>query len=138
MQEMVDYINHNKIIKVSDIDAYNVAQKFITKQVDAFASISGFDNLINSGLDDRFCKIKDAHFELVLRAIARKSKGTDWCKYKDLESTLSSSKEQFIENGINLNDILCDLEERKVIERKENNQQIKIKVGLFKEWLIRN
>ena len=137
MRRMVDYINENKTIKVSDIDVYNVAQRFIIKQYDEFSSIDKFDNLINSGLDDRYCLIKDADFEKVLRIIARRSKGIEWCKKEEIVNEVRN-KNYFIDNFINIDDILDDLDARKVIERKENNEHIKIKVGLFKEWLIRN
>lgn len=137
MKEMVNYINANGIVKVSEIDVYNVAQGFITKRYDAFSSISDFDNLINSGLEDRFCLIKDAQFEIVLRAIAKWSKGTDWCKRKNIIND-SNLKGLFTNDSITIDDVLNDLDSRKVIERKENNEHIKIKVGLFKEWLIRN
>lgn len=137
MKEMVNYINANGIVKVSEIDVYNVAQGFITKRYDAFSSISDFDNLINSGLEDRFCLIKDAQFEIVLRAIAKWSKGTDWCKRKNIIND-PNLKGLFTNDSITIDDVLNDLDSRKVIERKENNEHIKIKVGIFKEWLIRN
>ena len=132
MQEMVKYINDTEVITVTDIDVYNVAQRFITKQVESLSKTEDFSSLINSGLDNRFTVIKDAQFVSVLRGIAKGSEGLEWCDYAWLQKMPGLALEA------PLDVILKDLEDRKVIERKDNNQLIKIKVGLFKEWLIRN
>lgn len=132
MEEMVKYINENEVVIVTDIDVYNVEQRFITKQVESLSKTEDFSSLINSGLDDRFTVIKDAQFVSVLREIAMKSKAVEWCDISDLKNSVPKSSD------IDLNFILKDLDDRKVIERKDNNKLIRIKVGLFKEWLIRN
>lgn len=132
MEEMVKYINENEVVLVTDIDVYNVEQRFITKQVESLSKTEDFSSLINSGLDDRFTVIKDAQFVSVLRKIAKNSEAVEWCEISDLENSESQSAD------IDLDFILKDLDDRKVIERKDNNNLIRIKVGLFKEWLIRN
>ena len=133
MQQMVNYINDNKVVTVTDIDVYNVAQRFVNKQVETLSKIKDFSSLVNSGMDDRYTVIKDAQFEAVLREIAKYSKGLEWCS----ASLLDKDPQKGIDESL-LREILDDLDNRKVIERKENNQLIRIKVGLFKEWLIRN
>ena len=132
MEEMVNYINDAQIITVTDIDVYNVAQRFITKQVESLSKTEDFSSLINSGLDDRFTVIKDAQFVSVLRGIAKRSEGLEWCNVVSLNYSIKNIPET------TLNDILKDLDDRKVIERKDDNRLVRIKVGLFKEWLIRN
>jgi len=136
MKRMVEYINKEKIVKVTDSDVHYVAQQFIQKNYDEYAAdaISSFDNLINSGLDDRYSSIKDKDVENVLRLIALKSKGVEWCNVEDVVKH-NYKDENAIES---LNKILDDLDSRKVIERRDNNKRIKIKVGIFKEWLIKN
>lgn len=139
MRRMVEYINERKIVKVSYIDVFNVAKKFIEKEWHEFNSIHDFDNLINSGLDDTYCTIKDNQFVTVLRIIARATKGITWCDKAFVASEIRKwAKYESVQKPGLLDDILDDLDDRNVIERKDNNQKLRIKVGLFKEWLIRN
>ena len=139
MRRMVEYINERRIVKVSDIDVFNVAKKFIEKEWHEFNSIHDFDNLINSGLDDTYCTIKDDQFVTVLRIIARATNGIPWCDKAFVASEIRKwPKYESVQKPGLLDEILDDLDDRNVIERKENNQKLRIKVGLFKEWLIRN
>lgn len=142
MRRMVDYINAHKVVSVTETDVKNVVQEFITKKYDELSSITSFDSLINSGLEDRFCDIKDKQFEIVLRAIAKASNGIPWCTLDGVKRELRNNK---VDNRSDLETIhkrldfiLQDLYDRKVIDRRDNNQQIRIIVGIFKEWLIRN
>lgn len=125
MMKMVEYINNNHIIMVRDVEVDEVAKIILNKENDIFPSIRYFDHLINSGLPDQFCKIKEKDIEKILRDISLNCKDTEWCKVSKLNK----------EDYNNFDDILNDLDTRKVIERKESNTLLKIKVGLFKEWL---
>ncbi len=137
MRQMVNYINLNHVVEVTGIDVINVARGFVEKRYDNFQSIKDFDNLINSGLDDRFCTFTDQQFEMVLRSIASQSKGLEYCTRNSVAYELEANPatRALVPH---LEAMLKDLDDRKVIERKENNHKLKIKVGLFKEWLNRN
>ena len=130
MEKMVGYINSNHIITVTDVDVDEVAKIILNKENDIFPSIRYFDHLINPGLPDKFCKIKEKDIEKTLRDISLNCKDTEWCNISTLyEDKMPNEK---------IDEILNDLDTRKVIERKENNTLLKIKVGLFKEWLTNN
>ncbi len=140
MMHMVEYINANERVKVTRLDVEEVANAFITKQYPEFANIGKFDNLINSGIKDEYTDFTDRQFETVLRIIARLTKDTPYCQRIAVEKEVWDLKPTEANTKImeRLDDILYDLDTRKVIERKDNNQQIKIIIALFKEWLIRN
>lgn len=140
MMHMVEYINTNERVKVTRLDVDEVANGFITKQYPEFANIGKFDNLINSGIKDEYTEFTDHQIEIVLRIIARLTKDTPYCQRIAVEREVWDLKptEENAKIMERLDDILYDLDTRKVIERKENNQQIKIIIALFKEWLIRN
>lgn len=140
MMHMVEYINSNERVKVTQLDVEEVANAFITKQYPEFANIGKFDNLINSGIKDEYTVFTDHQFETVLRIIARLTKETPYCQRIAVEKEVWDLKPTAENTKImeRLDDILYDLDARKVIERKDNNQQIKIIIALFKEWLIRN
>lgn len=140
MMHMVEFINSNERIKVTKLDVEEVANAFITKQYPEFSNIGKFDNLINSGIKDEYTDFTDHQLEIVLRIIARLTKDTPYCQRSAVEKEVWDLKPTEENTKIMkcLDDILYDLDTRKVIERKENNQQIKIIIALFKEWLIRN
>lgn len=136
MKKMVDYINETKTIMVSKIDVDNVARRFVEKQYSDFNRIEDFDELINSGLASKYCVYSDSQIEIVLRSIAKRSNETDgWCWLTDVEDEIVKCKDVSLED---LKEILKDLETRNVIETQDNNQLIRIKVELFRQWLIRN
>lgn len=140
MMKMVDYINDHEIVKVSAIDVEEVAQGFIKKEYTDFLTIDNFDDLINSGLESKYSDIKDSQFVEVLRIIARLTKSTEYCKRVEIENEVG--KLQMNEHNVfimkHLDEILEDLDVRRVIKRQDNNENIKIIIGLFKEWLNQN
>ena len=136
MKKMVDYINEKETIIVSKIDVDNVARRFVEKQYSDFNRIEDFDELINSGLASKYCVYSDSQIEIVLRSIAKRSNETDgWCWLSDVEDEIVKYKDVSLADLI---EILKDLETRNVIETQDNNQLIRIKVELFRQWLIRN
>lgn len=140
MKHMVEYINANERVKVTPLDVDDVANAFITKKYEEFTKIGDFDNLINSGIKDKYTDFTDHQFEIVLRIIARLTKDSPYCQWDAVEKEVWAMPQTEENKKIMecLGDILKDLDTRKVIERKENNQKIKIIIALFKEWLIRN
>lgn len=134
MREMVDYINNHSTVPVTKTDVTNMEKLFIEKKTRYFSSIDRFDNLLNSGVKDDYCKYKDKQFESVLRIIAKHTDDdSGWCEYGEIvnDSSLDVTTEE-------LDEMLEDLDSRKVIIRKTNNTYIRIIVKLFKEWLNRN
>ena len=136
MKKMVDYINEKKIIIVSKYDVEIVARRFVEKQYSDFNRIEDWEELINSGLPSEYCDYKDSQIVGVLRSIARRSNEIDgWCWLSDVEDEVMKQNDVSLEG---LKEILKDLETRNVIETQDNNQLIRIKVELFRQWLIRN
>lgn len=121
---LVEYMNSQKAISVTEADVYDVAQTF-TKGEQAL-SLDKFDNLITAG---------DADLEVInpkdtlqmLREIAVASKNLDSCS-RDTIKLGDNEKE---------NQILADLHSREVISCPQPNFY-KINVRLFKEWLLNN
>lgn len=139
MQKMVDYINNFHVVTVTKLDVINVANRFVEKKIETFSTIKDFDNLINSGLASKYCKYQDEQFVNVLRIIAKHTDDSGWCEYGEITSDSSlivDNSPEVIPNE--LDEILEDLESRKVIVRQTNDTYIRIRVKLFKEWLKRN
>ena len=144
MQHLVPYINENRISVVSFNEVDEIARRIINKQYPEYQSIESFDNLYNPGLEDGLYKIPKSDMLTVLRTIAKHSEEKDaWCNYDDkdiVESDMNETKgiweDLELQNEIDV--ILQDLEDRYIIIRRDNNKSIKIVVGLFKEWLIKN
>jgi hypothetical protein len=121
---LVEYMNSQKAISVTEADVYDVAQTF-TKGEQSL-SLDKFDNLITAG---------DADLEVIspedtlqmLREIAVASKNLDSCS-RDTIKLGNKEKE---------NQILADLQSREVISCPQPNFY-KINVRLFKEWLLNN
>lgn len=121
---LVEYMNLQKAISVTEADVYDIAQTF-TKGEQSL-SLDKFDNLITAG---------DADLEVInpkdtlqmLREIAVASKNLDSCS-RDTVKLGDNEKE---------NQILADLHSREVISCPQPNFY-KINVRLFKEWLLNN
>lgn len=129
MDRMVMHINEKQIVKVFKMDVDEVAKKMLDKECGTLGR-NDFDNLINSGLHDSEYDKKDEEAESVLKAIALGSVDTEWCKVSSIyEHEKLSLSEKEVE------EILKDLDTRKIIGYNESEQIVKIKVGLFKEWL---
>jgi len=120
---VVDYMNRNKAISVTESDIEEIANTFI----DGTESLSEdkFDNLFTAGdADLEAFDLKDV--ENVLIQIAKKTDiGT--CSRDDIH--LENIDEKRIDK------ILEDLKTREVIQQKNSFYQIK--VGLFEKWLLK-
>ena len=116
-------MNRKRARLVTEADVEQVENDLI-RGVNAL-SLDKFDNLINSG-DTSQDAIADKDALKVLKAIVINSK-TGACHRNSLVR----------ETSLPIDTILDDLVKRDVIER-EREQYYKIRVGLFKEWLIAN
>lgn len=121
---LVEYMNANKIITVTEADVERVVEGFITGEQSY--TIQNFDNLISAGDAEVNPFSQDEVLE-ILRSIAIGSRNLDTCPRESID----------IGNKSKEDDILSDLESREVIQRIKQ-KYYKIKVRLFKEWLIKN
>ena len=123
--KLVQYINKHQLKKVTEADIDDLASQMKYELDDGT-----FDNLINAGeeiLSEEYQK-KKAEIMAVLVALAKLSKGRgyDYCSNDDIEGIADKDRQMAI---------LEELENREVLEKKEGNY--KIQVRLFKEWLLR-
>ena len=121
---LVDFMNQNKSISVTEADVNEVANSFIDGS-DALEE-DKFDNLIRAGESEDLQEYKESDILAILRQIAVNSKIIGYCNRSDINAL--DDKE--IEDAI-----LKDLYDREVLEmRGENNYRIQVK--LFQEWLL--
>ena len=121
---LVEYMNRKKVNYVTDADIEKVKGDLIrgNNSLDR----AKFDNLTAAG-DDNTDNISKDDAEAVLRDIANGSPSQSWCPRSAITSHTKSS----------IGDVLEDLVTRKVIE-KNVKFGFRIRVGLFKEWLLEN
>ena len=123
---LVEYMNKKKVNYVTDADIEKVKGDLIrgNNSLDR----AKFDNLTAAG-DDNTDNISKDDAETVLRDIANGSRRyQSWCHPSEITSNTTKSS---------IDEVLEDLETRKVIE-KDVRHGFRIKVGLFKEWLLEN
>ncbi len=121
---LVEYMNTQKAISVTEADVYEVAQTFINGE--QALSPDKFDNLITAG-DADIEAFNPKDILKALKEIAFASKNLDSCSRDSIKLDDQEKEEQ----------ILADLKTREVISCPQPNFY-KIKVRLFKEWLINN
>lgn len=135
---IVDYINENKLLKVTEPDVNSVADKMITTM-----KKDNFDNLYDDGsghLDRDSCVMpkeeveakarKERNIRQILIAIAVGSDENGYCNRSDIDKKIRDADAEEI------NKILKDLSDIKVIEIDRNDYRIIVK--LFEKWIIRN
>lgn len=121
---LVEYMNTQKAISATEADVYEVAQTFIKGEQSL--SIDKFDNLITAGdADIEIFETKD--ILKTLREISLASKNLDSCSRESIKLGDKEKEDK----------ILLDLKNREVISCPQPGYY-KIKVRLFKEWLINN
>ena len=117
-------MNTQKAISATEADVYEVAQTFIKGEQSL--SIDKFDNLITAGdADIEIFETKD--ILKTLREISLASKNLDSCSRESIKLGDKEKEDK----------ILLDLKNREVISCPQPGYY-KIKVRLFKEWLINN
>lgn len=119
---LVNYMNRKKIIYVTDADIERVKEELISGHNSLDSAV--FDNLTSAG-DENTDNISKEDAEAVLRDIANGSRLQPYCDHSSITADTSAS----------IDDVLKDLETREVIE-KQGTSGFRIKVGLFKEWLL--
>lgn len=120
---LVEYMNRNKSIMVTEADVNDVAKSFI--KGDQALEEDKFDNLIRAGETEDLQEYPESEISAVLHAIAIGSKNISYCNRSDIN---------VFEDKEHENLILKHLEDREVIERKSDNYKIQVK--LFQEWLL--
>lgn len=121
---LVDFMNKNKSISVTEADVNEVARSFIYGS-DALEE-DKFDNLIRAGESEDLQEHSEADILAVLRQIALNSKNIGYCNRADIDALEDKEKEDAI---------IKDLYDREVLDMKgEDNYKIQVK--LFQEWLL--
>lgn len=121
---LVDFMNKNKSIKVTEADVNEVAHSFVVG--DQALEIDKFDNLIRAGESEDLQEVPEAEIIAVLRQIAMGTKNITYCKRADISTDYGEEEE---------NRVLQHLEDREVLEKK-GDDNYKIQVKLFQEWLL--
>ena len=121
---LVEYMNSNKAISVTEADVFDVAHTFIKGEQALTAD--KFDNLITAG-DADLESFNPKDILQALKEIAIASKNLDSCSKDTIQFATSDYVDQ----------ILTDLKNREVISSPQPGYY-KIKVRLFKEWLLNN
>jgi tetratricopeptide (TPR) repeat protein len=123
---LVDFMNRNKSISVTEADVNEVARSFISGS-EALEE-DKFDNLIRAGESEDLQEYSEADIMEVLRQIAVNSKNLGYCNRDDVDVL----DDKDLENAI-----IKDLCDREVLEIKGENK-FKIQVKLFQEWLLKH
>ncbi len=132
-------MNDNHYNNVTEADVLDVVSELITgvKSLDP----AKFENLLSSGetdnmsdmdsisVDEAIKVFSDDQVEMVLRAVSRASSTKVWASRNDISTTLEKNTEQ---------GILDQLTSRDVLDSKDNKRYYKIKVRLYKEWLLKH
>jgi tetratricopeptide (TPR) repeat protein len=118
---LVEYMNRNKAIYVTDADIERVKQDLLRGQ--NALNVGQFDNLLSSA-DEHTNVISVADARAVLSQIAQHTRHQDYCEVSRIQAHTSKP----------LTEILEDLVRREVLEKQ--SETYRIRVGLFKEWLL--
>ncbi|GAB4175960.1 MAG: hypothetical protein Fur006_06670 [Coleofasciculaceae cyanobacterium] len=121
---LVDYMNNKKLVRVTDAHIEQVKEELL-KGTNSLTP-DKFDNLISAN-DDVTNSIPQVDALAVLRNIAFGSRTQTWCDRSAITAITS----------VPLDDVLEDLVSRDVLE-KQSNSLFRIRVGLFKDWLLAN
>lgn len=121
---LVNYLNDKKSPYIVEADIKNVINNILL-QDNGRLSESEFDALFNDEGDIEDKTKKEDNIK-ILRKIAQMSQKDDFCLRGDITCDLPEERVDM------LLQLLCD---RDVLEQKEN--KYKIKVGLYKDWLIK-
>lgn len=121
---LVDYMNQNMSITVTEADVNDVAKSFVAGEHSL--EEDKFDNLIRAGETQDLQEIPEDEILCVLRQIALCTKNINYCNRSDIDVALAPQR---------VDEILKHLEDREVVEKKNENRY-KIQVKLFQEWLL--
>lgn len=121
---LVEYLNENKSIYITEADVNSVAASFIIGE--QALEDDKFDNLIRAGESEDMQEFKDDDVLSLLKQLANLSNLIGFCRAQDLD---------VLDNEDLTRRILDNLVDREVIERI-GNDKYKIQVKLFQEWLL--
>ena len=121
---LVDFMNENKSISVTEADVNEVARSFIYGS-EALEE-DKFDNLIRAGESENLQEHSEVNILSVLREIAINSKNVGYCNRNEIDVIKDKEEE---------NSIIKDLCDREVLEVR-GKDIYKIQVKLFQEWLL--
>jgi len=120
---LVYYMNDKKLVKVTEADVNDVAKTFI-KGEQALED-NHFDNLISGGEADDLPEYPKSEILKILKNIAVNTKNIPLVSREDINALEDKQQENLI---------LQHLVDREVLKRENN--QYKIQVKLFQEWLL--
>ena len=121
---LVDYMNRNKSIKVTEADVNDVAKSFVVGE--QALEEDKFDNLIRAGETEDLQEFPEDEILSILRQISISSRNIGYCSIDDINILGDRQQEQ---------EIIKHLIDREVLEQKgENNYRIQVR--LFQEWLL--
>lgn len=118
---LVEYMNNKKLVRVTDAHIERVKQLLVSGNNSL--SEQKFDNLMSADEDATNAVPKEDSF-LVLMDIAQGSRMMAYCERSAIRSKTS----------VPIDEVLDDLVNREVLDK--NKGGFRIKVGLFKEWLL--
>lgn len=121
---LVEFMNQRKIFKVTEADIKEVADSFVFGP--QALTIDKFDNLLTAGEANESSGIDHSANISILRQIAVGARGIGYCPRDKI-----SIGDLGLENII-----LADLVSREVVEKNQENYRIQVR--LFQEWLIKN
>ena len=121
---LVDYMNMNKSINITEADVIDVANSFVYGS-EALVE-DKFDNLIRAGETEDLQEYPEKEILKVLKQVSLNSKIIGFCNRNDINALSDKKREDAI---------LKHLADREVLElRGDNNYKIQVK--LFQEWLL--
>ena len=121
---LVDYMNRNKSIKVTEADVNEVAKSFVVGE--QALEEDKFDNLIRAGETEDLQEYPEGEILAILKQIATSSRNIGYCCIDDINVLSDKTREK---------EIIKHLIDREVLEQKgENNYRIQVKI--FQEWLL--
>lgn len=121
---LIKEMNDKKFIEVTRNDVIAVAQTFI--HGGQALTDDKFDNLLNAGEKYDIQSIPQKDSKALLKKIAEATKFVPYCSRENI--SIGNKEYEDL--------ILQDLKNREVIEQQENNYKIQVK--LFQEWLLKN
>ena len=148
---LVDYINEKKYKSITEADVTDVANR-LTSGVYALDHAK-FENLLNareteedaesiedgSEIDEAIMVYNDDDVETVLRAIAKASENKPFANRSDIKTNLDPDVEDGIIKQLYSRDVIDQKEKyQDEISHKEKYRFLKIKVRLYKEWLLKH
>jgi len=121
---LVDFMNRNKLIKVTEADVRDVADSFVSGE--QALPEEKFDNLIRAGESEDLQEYPDEDILKILRQIAIATKNVAFCDRTDISC---------FDNHEYEDELIKHLVDREVLKKRGENKY-KIQVKLFQQWLI--